>query len=106
MWTNSLQGGKSFVVIFAKFRGAATSQNAKNRGNFAAKIVKIEAKIVEFAAILRQKSWKSRFCRDKSLKIAASKYQCDGDESIIKQITTLLGVRFGKPEDITIGQLL
>jgi hypothetical protein len=43
------QGQKFVAVIKAKNRGAATSQNAKNRGIVAAKIVKI-------AAMSRQKS--------------------------------------------------
>ena len=37
------QGQKFVAVIKAKNRGAATSQNAKNRGIVAAKIVKIAA---------------------------------------------------------------
>ena len=43
------QGQKFVAVLKAKNRGAATSQNAKNRGIVAAKIVKI-------AAVSRQKS--------------------------------------------------
>ena len=43
------QGQKFVAVLKAKNRGAATSQNVKNRGIVAAKIVKI-------AAMLRQKS--------------------------------------------------
>ena len=52
------QGQKFVAVIKAKNRGAATSQNAKNRGIVAAKIVKI-------AAMSRQKLLKSRLCRGK-----------------------------------------
>ena len=43
------QGQKFVAVLKAKNRGAATSQNVKNRGIVAAKIVKI-------AAVSRQKS--------------------------------------------------
>ena len=54
--------GQKFVAVFkAKNRGAATSQNAKNRGIVAVKIVKI-------AAMSRQKSRKSRLCRGKNCK--------------------------------------
>ena len=45
----TLQGQKFVAVLKAKNRGAATSQNVKNRGIVAAKIVKI-------AAMSRQKS--------------------------------------------------
>ena len=45
----TLQGQKFVAVLKAKSRGAATSQNVKNRGIVAAKIVKI-------AAMSRQKS--------------------------------------------------
>ena len=45
----STLGQKFVAVLKAKNRGAATSQNVKNRGIVAAKIVKI-------AAMLRQKS--------------------------------------------------
>ena len=55
---NADQGQKFVAVIKAKNRGAATSQNAKNRGIVAAKIVKI-------AAMSRQKLLKSRLCRGK-----------------------------------------
>ena len=54
------QGQKFVAVLKAKNRGAATSQNVKNRGIVAAKIVKI-------AAMSRQKSWKSRLRRGKYL---------------------------------------
>ena len=54
--------GQKFVAVFkAKNRGAATSQNAKNRGIVAVKIVKI-------AALSRRKSRKSRLCRGKKSK--------------------------------------
>ena len=38
-----MQGQKFVAVLKAKNRGAATSQNVKNRGDIAAKIVKIAA---------------------------------------------------------------
>ena len=52
------QGQKFVAVMKAKNRGTATSQNAKNRGIVAAKVVKI-------AAMSRQKLIKSRLCRGK-----------------------------------------
>ena len=61
MYARTFPGqGQKFVAVFkAKNRGAATSQNAKNRGLVAVKITKI-------AAMSRQKSLKSRLCRGKN----------------------------------------